>query len=72
MDGVPTDLLEKYPELKVWNLALVHSGIPSRTLHAAALNSHQALHNRVAELPPVHKMYTDVTEGPRLAYKPLP
>ena len=28
------------------------------------------LHNRVASLPPIAKMYEDVTEGLRLAYKP--
>ena len=28
------------------------------------------LHNRVASLPPIAKMYEDVTEGLRLAYTP--
>jgi glutathione S-transferase len=32
----------------------------------------KAFHKRVAELPPIKKMYENVTEGPRLSYKALP
>ncbi|GAX85945.1 hypothetical protein CEUSTIGMA_g13361.t1 [Chlamydomonas eustigma] len=32
----------------------------------------KAFHKRVAELPPVKKMYENVTEGHRLSYKALP